>query len=101
MTVSVGDLKDYLTIEHDEDDAMLGLLINASTGMVEDFLNAEIVDADAGTGQILRTDQIDSAIMAGGAYLYENRGENKNSMIQNDSAVIPIIRNMLHGKRVF
>ena len=101
MTVNIEEIRDFLIIEHTEDDTLLLSFYAANKGIAEDFLDLIIVDADPGEGEIVMNDQIKTAILAGVSYLYENRGENKNSIVENKHATIPIVRNMLFGKRAF
>ena len=75
MIISLEDMKGYLRIDHDDDDALIQGMIDASEKQCMDILRTDDMQElmDSPNGKI--------AIMFMAAYLYEHREEaNHNSM---------------------
>ena len=62
MMVSLAEVKQYLKVEHDDEDGLIEQLLETSQQLCEDILRQSIYS------EVLKT-----AILYGVAYLYENR----------------------------
>ena len=62
MMVSLAEAKQYLKVEHDDEDGLIEQLLETSQQLCEDILRQSIYS------EVLKT-----AILYGVAYLYENR----------------------------
>ena len=69
MLVTLEEMKNYLRVDHGDDDALISYLVTASERQCMDILRAESEDEleDAENGKI--------AVMYAAAYLYEHREE--------------------------
>lgn len=85
MSVTLEEMKNYLRVDTDEDDALIERLIQSAKKLCEDILRADESEADSET--------FDTAVLFTTAYLYEHREE------ADHHALTLTLRSLLFGDR--
>ena len=89
MAVTVDEMKNYLRVDFEDDDALIGYLIRQGKQICMDV--ARIADADEDEFEKLQGTKI--AVQYAAAYLYEHREEADHHQLVID------LRNLLFGVR--
>ena len=87
MAVTLGEMKDYLRVDHDEDDALIESMVRASEKICMDV--ARIDDA----GEFAAVENAKIAVLYTAAYLYEHRED------ADHHALTLTLRALLSGSR--
>ncbi len=87
MAVTLEEMKNYLRVDYDEDDALIGDIIRASERLCMDV--ARMDDA----GEFAGVENAKTAVLYAAAYLYEHREE------ADHRAMMLTLRALLSGSR--
>ncbi len=87
MAVTLEEMKNYLRVDYDEDDALIGDIIRASERLCMDV--ARMDDA----GEFAGMENAKTAVLYAAAYLYEHREE------ADHRAMMLTLRALLSGSR--
>ena len=87
MVVTLEEMKNYLRVDYDEDDALIGDIIRASERLCMDV--ARMDDA----GEFAGVENAKAAVLYAAAYLYEHREE------ADHRAMMLTLRALLSGSR--
>ena len=87
MVVTLEEMKNYLRVDYDEDDALIGDIIRASERLCMDV--ARMDDA----GEFAGMENAKTAVLYAAAYLYEHREE------ADHRAMMLTLRALLSGSR--
>ena len=87
MVVALEEMKNYLRVDYDEDDALIGDIIRASERLCMDV--ARMDDA----GEFAGMENAKTAVLYAAAYLYEHREE------ADHRAMMLTLRALLSGSR--
>ena len=87
MLISLEEMKNYLRVDFDDDDALIEALITAATRICMDILRTEDTD------ELFACENAKAAILYTVAYLYEHREE------ADHHALTITLRSLLFGAR--
>lgn len=87
MAVALGEMKNYLRVDYDEDDALIESMVRASERICMDVARMDSVD------EFYAVENAKMAVLYAAAYLYEHREE------ADHHAMMLTLRALLSGSR--
>ena len=87
MAVTLGEMKGYLRVDHDDDDALIGHLLQSAEKICMDIIRTD------DRGVLKKDENAKTAVLYATAYLYEHREE------ADHHAMMLTLRALLSGSR--